>query len=137
MLFAGQEHLVVPAMWKAIAEIGGSELTRKVVRKVTRSLAEQYRARVDGRTPEERFVQMVHVMREEGALVDTEKDREGHLVMRKRSCPFISMFEESQTVCGLDQDLISAVVGAPVSRIAHRHKGDPCCAFRLHASNGK
>jgi predicted ArsR family transcriptional regulator len=76
-------------------------------------------------------------MNEEGSLVEIDRSSEGSLVLRKRSCQFISMFEESRAVCCVDQEMISSIVGAPVRQVACRHDGDPCCAFALDSVNGK
>ncbi len=136
-LFARHERLVVPAIWRAIEDVGGPELTRKVLRRVTKALAEHYRPQIDGKTPGDRLVQMAALLHEEGVVLEVEEDNEGHVLMRKRSCPFIGMFEEHRTVCCLDQDVTAAVVGAPVTRIECRHDGDPCCTFQVHLTNGK
>jgi predicted ArsR family transcriptional regulator len=137
LLFASNQRLVVPAIWQAITEIGGQKLLQDVVRRVTRQMAAHYRRRITGRTPAERLRQMTQLLNEEGHLVEVCEDDEGRLVLRKRSCPFISMFEEHRTVCGVDIDLISAVVEAPVRQTMCRHDGDPCCAFALTSVNGE
>ena len=42
LLFANNQQLVVPAIWKAINTIGGEKLTKQVLRSVGRSLAQHY-----------------------------------------------------------------------------------------------
>jgi predicted ArsR family transcriptional regulator len=137
LLFASNQRLVVPAIWKAIDELGGRDLVRKVLRRVTQQMVEHYRPRISGKSPPDRLRQMTQLLTEEGHLVEIAEDDEGTLVMRKRSCPFISMFEEMRAVCDVDLDLLSAVVGAPVERTACRHDGAPCCTFELAGSRGK
>jgi DeoR family transcriptional regulator, suf operon transcriptional repressor len=136
LLFASNQHLVVPAIWQAIDDVGGKELSRKILQRVARTLAEHYRRRISARSPAERLRQMTKIMVEEGHLVQVGQGKEGQLILRKRSCPFISMFENKRTVCGVDIDVISAVVEAPVRQVGCRHDGDPCCSFEL-ATNGK
>ncbi len=137
LLFASNQRLVVPAIWKAIDELGGRDLVRKVLRRVTQQMVEHYRPRVSGKSSPERLRQMTQLLTEEGHLVEIAEDDAGTLVMRKRSCPFISMFEEMRAVCDVDLDLMSAVVGAPVKRTACRHDGAPCCTFELAGPRGK
>ena len=79
---------------------------------------------------------MTALLCEEGVLVEFSQDN-GAVVMRKRSCPFISMLDEQRHVCCVDQEMITAVVGRPVRRIACRHDGDPCCEFELEKSGKK
>ncbi len=45
LLFADSQHLVVPAVWRAVEQIGGPELTKAILEKVSRTLADHYCAR--------------------------------------------------------------------------------------------
>jgi predicted ArsR family transcriptional regulator len=135
--FAGNQGLLVPALWQAIGEIGGDKLRRKVLRRVSRMMADHYRPRVTGDTPQDRLSQLAGLLREEGSLVEVEFDGNGQTVMRKRSCPFISMFEPTRAVCCVDQEMMSLLVGARVRRLASRHDGDPCCVFAIRSPRGK
>lgn len=137
LLFASNQRLVVPAIWQAIRDLGGNELARKVLKKTSHKLAEHYKKRITGKTPQERLQQMSRILQEEGGLVEITQNEKGHLVMHKRSCAFISMFEETRAVCGLDHEMMSEIVGAPVRRIACRHDGDPRCSFELLSSNSR
>jgi predicted ArsR family transcriptional regulator len=128
---------VVPAIWKAIDHVGGRELTRKILRRVTQSIVELYRSRITARTARERFRQFTELLRDEGNLVEICESDKTHLVLRKRSCGFINLFEESRTICTVDLDVMSTLVQAPVRRVECRHDGDPCCTFELCSSNGK
>lgn len=132
LLFANNQRLVVPAMWRAIHDIGGNGLTKKVLRRVSRAMADHYKHRISSETPEERLRELTGLLCEEGGLVEAV-DKDGQLVMRKRSCPFISMLDDKRSVCCVDQEMISQVVGRPVRRITCRHEGDPCCTFRIVA----
>jgi predicted ArsR family transcriptional regulator len=137
LLFANNQRLVVPAVWRAIDQVGGQELTQKVLAGVSADLAEYYGRRITGTTPEERLQQMRQLLEDEGGIVEVREDEEGQLIMRRRSCPFISMFEESRAVCRVDKQVLSLVVGAPVEQKASRHDGAPCCTFELLSANGK
>ena len=137
LLFASNQRLVVPALWKAIEVVGGKDLTERVLKRAGRILADHYKRRISGHTPQERLRQMTQLLREEGGLIEITQNEKGHLVMRKRSCAFISMFEETRAVCGLDQEMMSDIVGASVRRVTCRHDGDPCCSFELFSTNGR
>lgn len=137
LLFASNQRLVVPAIWKAIHEIGGPELSGKVLKRVAQSIVEHYRPRITGRTPKERLRQLTQVLNEEGHVVEVVRGSQGQVILRKRSCPFINMFEETRTICGVDLQLLSAVAEAPVCQTASRHDGAPCCSFEVAPPNGK
>ena len=69
-------------------------------------------------------------MEQEVRLVEVSGDGQ-QLLLRKRSCGFLSMFDQERTICRLDEDMISDVVGCPVHRVLCRHDGDACCSFEL------
>jgi predicted ArsR family transcriptional regulator len=129
-LFANHHHLVVPAIWRAIEEVGGEELTGDILRRVSRELANHYKRRITARDPRKRLRRFAELLREEGALVEVSMER-GRVVMRKRSCPFISMLDENRSVCCVDQAMTAEVVGRPIRRTSYRHEGAPCCTFEL------
>ena len=131
MLFAGNQRLVVPAIWQAIDQLGGEELTRKVLQRVSRTLADYYNSKITAKKPPDRLRQFIGQLAAEGGLVEAAKDNQGQVVLKKRSCPFVSMIDEKRSVCYIDLEMISAVVGRPVRQTACRHDGDPCCKFAI------
>jgi DeoR family transcriptional regulator, suf operon transcriptional repressor len=130
LLFANNQQMVVPAIWEALEQIGGESLTERVLRQLSLNLAKHYRERVTGNTPAERLRQLATVLTEEGGLVEVSSEN-GELVLRKRSCAFISMFEATGKICHVDECFLHELVGAPVRRTACRHQGDPCCTFEI------
>jgi DeoR family transcriptional regulator, suf operon transcriptional repressor len=131
LLFAGNQRLVVPAIWAAIHELGGEELSRKVLKRVSRTLADHYSAKITAKRPQDRLRQFIAHLTAEGGLLEVVEDDEGRLVLNKRSCPFISMVDNKRSVCFIDQEMISAVVGRPIRQMACRHDGAPCCKFEI------
>jgi len=137
LLFAGNQRLLVPAIWRALREIGGEQLIQKVLHNVSRQMAEHYGRQIAGRTPEERLRELTELLRREGDVVDVEDAPDGGWILRKRSCGFYSMFEETRSVCCVDEEMTARIVGAPVQKTACRHDGAPCCQFVLLSSNGR
>jgi predicted ArsR family transcriptional regulator len=137
LLCAQSQQFVVPAIWRAIDHVGGRELTKKVLKRVTHAIVDHYRGRVTGRSPRERLRQIAELWSEEGHLVEFREDEKGHILLRKRSCGFISMFEETRTICSVDLEVIAALVQAPVLRVECRHDDAPCCAFELGTAAGR
>ncbi len=130
LLFSSNQRLVVPAIWKAISDIGGDQLKCKVLKKVSRILADHYNGKVTAKKPEDRLRQLMSILIEEGGILEAAEEG-GKLVVYKRSCPFISMVDENRTICSVDLDMMSQVVGRPVLRTACRHDGDPCCKIEI------
>ena len=136
LLFARSQEQVVPAIWKAIDDVGGRTLTEKIVKRVTQSVARHYRPRVNGSTPQERLRQLADVWSAEGHVVELHEDDRGRMVLRKRSCAFVTMFEETRTICGVDSELLRVLVQGPIRRLQCRHDGAPCCTFELCRAAG-
>jgi len=131
LLFAGNQRLVVPAIRQAIRALGGEELNQKVLKRVSRALADHYNNQITAKKPRERLRKYIDLLMAEGALIEVVENGDGHLKLYKRTCPFISMIDQERTVCRIDQEMLRAVVGRPVRQTACRHDGDPCCAFEL------
>jgi DeoR family transcriptional regulator, suf operon transcriptional repressor len=131
LLFASNQWLLVPAIWQALRELGGEELTQKVLDRVSRALAEHYNAKITAKKPQERLRQYIDLLVAEGGLVEIANKDRNQLVVFKRSCPFISMVDEHHSVCWIDQHTLSAVVGRPIRQTACRHEGAPCCTFEI------
>ena len=130
LLFTSHERSLGPAIWKAIGAIGGEELTDKIRKHASRTLAEHYCRNIHSKDPEERLRALNGLLAEEGVLVEIEES-DGQATMHKRSCPFLGMFDENRNVCCMDQIIMTHVVGKPVERIFCRHDGDPCCVFKI------
>ncbi|MBN2474977.1 MAG: hypothetical protein JXB62_10245, partial [Pirellulales bacterium] len=110
--------------------IGGERLTKRVLRRVSRSLADHYKQRITAKRPENRLKQFTELLCSEGVLADTGQQK-GKVVLRKRSCPFIGMLDENHMICAVGLEMIAQIVGSRVRRTACRYEGDPCCVFEI------
>jgi len=130
VLFANSQRLVVPAVWQALRETGGEKLVKDVLRRVSLLLADHYNRRIRATEPKARLGELIDLLCQEGGLVEAVEEN-GQLVMYKRTCPFISMLDEKRSICSVDLEMMSSVVGRPVQRTACRHDGAPCCTFEI------
>ena len=131
LLFANNQQLVVPAIWKAVRRIGGTKLTKKILASVSRSLSEHYKAKITASDPRRRLEQYKAILEAEGGLVELIT-KDGQVTVTKRTCAFISMFEDERHVCALDLELMSAIAGCPVRQTTCRHDGGACCQFEIN-----
>lgn len=130
ILYAQKQCMVVPSIWIALEDIGGEELMRKVLKKTGKILAEQYNKKITAKKPEERLKQLSKLLNAEGGLTETVTSN-GHVVLHKRSCPFLRMADENFDICCVDHEMMTQVVGKPLRRTACRHQGSPCCSFEI------
>ncbi len=127
-LFPNSQHLVVPAIWSAVEEVGGAKLTRQVLRRIVRTLADHYKHKIKSKEPEQRLRELAKLLRKEGGLVEVVNEGK-QLVLRRRSCQFITMLDENRSVCTVDLQLLTQVIGRPIRRTACRLEGASCCTF--------
>jgi predicted ArsR family transcriptional regulator len=109
----------------------------RIIIEVSHSLAAHYRKQITAKRPETRLKQMMKLLQEEGVLLHVDETDDGGLVVHKRSCPFITMYEETGAVCCVDLQMMTEVVGAKVVQTACRHQGAPCCSFAIASTNGR
>jgi DeoR family transcriptional regulator, suf operon transcriptional repressor len=133
LLFPGNQQLMAPALWQAIFDVGGERLTKRILKRVTRTMTEHYRHRITAKKPVERLRQLLALFAAEGMLHELVQTQNGRWTIHKRSCPFICMIDDRHSVCRIDQQMMTAVVGHPVRRTACRHDGAPCCTFEIAA----
>jgi predicted ArsR family transcriptional regulator len=131
LVFPGNPHVVMPALWRAVFEVGGEELTRKVAKRLSRAIADYYNSRITVQKPQERLRQLLALFAADGELTDLAEEGDGRWTLYRRSCPFCGMADDRRNVCRVDQEMIGAVVGRPVRRTACRESGSPCCTFEL------
>ena len=130
-MFAGNQRWVVPVLWQAMRDVGGEGMVKKIRKRLSRAIADTYICRITANKPLERLRQLMGLLAAEGGIVEMGEDRDGQRTFRKRSCPFLRMSDDRQSICRIDQEMMSAVVGRPVRRTACRHEGAPCCTFEI------
>jgi predicted ArsR family transcriptional regulator len=138
LLFANNQQLVVPAIWKAVEEIGGKKLTQEILHSVSRQLARHYDEKITAKDSRKRLHQLRAILEDEGGMVDLAT-KDGQVTLTKRSCAYINMADEQRHVCRIDVEVMALIAGCPAEVIACRHDGDSCCQVRFdtRALNGK
>ena len=91
-------------------------------------MADYYRQKITAKKPQERLRQMIAVFADEGQLVDLVDNHDGQWSIHRRSCPFAGMADDQQSVCRIDQAMMSAIVGRHVRAKAACRRGAPVVA---------
>jgi DeoR family transcriptional regulator, suf operon transcriptional repressor len=131
LLFANDQQLVMSALWRAIFDVCGEDAAKKVIKRVSRAMADYYSQKITAKKPLERLRQLISLFANEGELIELAENHNGHWTLDRLSCPFAAMADTRQLVCRIDHEIISAVVGRHVRRVACRRNGDPCCTFEI------
>ena len=131
LLFANDQQVVMSALWRAIFDVCGEDAAKKILKRVTRAMTDYYSQKITAKKPQERLRQLVSLFVGEGELVDLVENHNGRWTIHRRSCPFANVADDHQSVCRIDQEMISAVVGRHVRQVACRRNGAPCCTFEI------
>lgn len=131
-LFSCHGQSLVPAILNAIRDVGGEDLFGKLTLHCAAEMARHYRARNLGKTEEQHVYQMAKVLRAEGHVADVDRGRNGVLVFRSRSCPFISAVDDTRFACRVGVLMMRKLFGCRVRQRASRLDGAPCCVFEIY-----
>ncbi len=131
LLFANDQQAVMSSLWRALFDVCGEDVAKKVLKRVSRAMSDYYSQKITAKKPLERLRQLISLFAEEGELIELVENHNGHWTLQRRSCPFASMADNRQVVCRIDQETMNTVVGRHVRRVACRRSGDPCCTFEI------
>lgn len=136
-LFEGYQDVVVPAMWRSLRRQLGDEAVEQIAQDVADEIADRFIRQMHARTPQGRIREFFDILERQGRLVEIN-EKKNAIEIRKYNCPFISMSDETGTLCYIDQLCMRQILGegepAPVKLISSRNEGNPCCTFRLDLS---
>lgn len=126
--FPKQYALLSRELLAALKRVHGPDGTRKVLEAMAESLAEALAPQVRGHTPAERLASAVALMNrlEYDARVD---ERDGEAGIAAFNCVFSDVAPEHREVCDFDVDLLSRLVGHPVSHRECMAAGAGLCRF--------
>lgn len=134
-LYPGNQNILVPAIWEAVRRIGGDNLLKEVHCITADIVAMKYLQSADNVTSGsvlERAVRLKEMLEKEGVHVQVEQMEDGKVLFRKCSCPFISMYDPSGSVCVIDTAFIARFTSCHVQQVKSRHlNGEICCEFLL------
>ena len=111
LVCASSQRLATPAIWRAIRDLGGEQFVAKVRKQVSRELAEFYNRKITGETPQERLRRLIEVLTAEGAVIEMVGDGQQRIVFNRRSCPFVYLLDKQRSVCAIDRQMLSAIIG--------------------------
>ena len=129
-LFEGNQGVVVPAIWKAVRRYCSPDVVMKICENVAQDIADQFNPRIAATDPKDRLRKFHEIISE--TRLSQLKDKGNEVSVSKMSCPFISMQDESGTICLIDQLTMSKIIGPSVRRTTCRHHGDgTCCTYTV------
>lgn len=116
------------ALWEEIRQIKDPEVRRGLLNRISRRLAATYASQVKGSTLDERMESLAELFRER--RIPFEVDRTSELpLLHATACPYPELAERDRSVCSMEKNLFSELLGENVRLSNCRLDGHNCCTF--------
>lgn len=134
-LFRNNQRTLAPLLMRSLLEVAGPETASRVLEHVSGQLAQHYLTRMDDSADRlSRARQLVDLLRQEGILVDVQVDGD-RLRIHERTCPFVDVANDQRTICTVERQMMTVVLGATVEATACRLDGCAGCTFEIRAES--
>jgi predicted ArsR family transcriptional regulator len=130
-LFPKRYDLIARLMMESLSHRLGAAETEREMRALGAGLAAKLKAKMSGRTLDERTRALAALMRELGYEASAGKD--GEPKIEALNCVYHELAQADQTICALDLSLIENLADAQVEHRACMARGDNACVFCLKA----
>jgi len=116
------------ALWKEIVAIQDPSVRRVLIQRVSERLAEGYADRVEGLSVEQRMEQLADLFRERRVPFNVERDAT-RVQLKAVSCPYPDLADRDRTICAMERQLLTRLLGTRLTQNECRLDGDACCSF--------
>jgi len=116
------------ALWEEIREIKDPEVRRGLLGRISGRLATLYAGQLHGSTLDERMESLAELFRQRQIPFDIERSHDLP-VLYARACPYPDLAERDRSVCAMEKNLFSELLGENVRLTNCRLDGHACCTF--------
>jgi len=116
------------ALWEEIREIKDPEVRRGLLGRISGRMAALYATQIRGSTLDERMESLAVLFRERQIPFDVDRSRDLP-VLHARACPYPELAERDRSVCAMEKNLFSELLGENVRLSNCRLDGHACCTF--------
>ena len=128
--------MLAQVLWREVSRIEDPAVRAGLMDRMRESMAEQYGGEVAGETPGERLAALSGRLKGLGLDVDVQTTEDGLLpVLQEHCCPYSDVAGDDPGICELEEQVFSAMVGAPVRLKQRCGSGGGCCEFELVVSD--
>lgn len=132
-LFPQDHGSFVNRLLEGVRETQGPEKVEQLFDELAQDWAEERRLRLEGRSLDEKVVEVAAIRTEEGALAECEKVEGGYLV-RQYNCPVPEVARKHPEMCRAELEYVSRLFGVETRRIEWLGKGDRACTYFVHGA---
>lgn len=120
--------MLAQVLWEEIREVADPEIRSGLLKRISRRLADVYRAEMRGETLPERMAELAALMARQDLPFDVDQSQELP-VLTALACPYPDIAEQDRGVCAMEKMMLSEVLGDDVRLSACRLDGASCCTF--------
>lgn len=132
-LFPKNYHVVTNRVLDSLASASGPEAMGKLADDIAESWADEKRARLAGKSFDERVAEVAAIRTEEGAWAEAQKTEDGYvLVQYNCPCPQVAS-RHSEITCAAELAYMRKLLGPGVERIQWSQRGARNCQYRIPA----
>ena len=114
-------------LWKEVRSVTDPDFKGGLLNRIAGSLADVYRGRIGGQTPEQRLTEIAAILAEREIACTVES---GPLpILTTYSCPYPDLAEHDHAVCAAERLMLEDLVGVAVHLTECRLDGASCCRF--------
>ena len=116
------------ALWDEMRAIRDPEVRRGLLARISGRMATLYAAQIRGSNLDERMQSLADLFRERQIQFDVERSHELP-VLHAHACPYPELAERDRSVCAMEKNLFSELLGENVRLSNCRLDGHSCCTF--------
>jgi DeoR family suf operon transcriptional repressor len=116
------------ALWDEMRAIRDPEVRRGLLARISGRMATLYAGQIRGSNLDERMQSLADLFRERQIPFDVERSHELP-VLHARACPYPELAERDRSVCAMEKNLFSELLGENVRLSNCRLDGHDCCTF--------
>jgi predicted ArsR family transcriptional regulator len=115
-------------LWQEIGALPEGELKRVMMERISKRLAEMYAGAVHGSTVEEKMESLAGLFEQRSIPLRVQSQDAGPM-LTVLACPYPDLAERDRSVCSMERNLFTEVLGADVHLDSCRLDGGNCCNF--------
>jgi predicted ArsR family transcriptional regulator len=116
------------ALWQEIRAIEDPEVRRGLLGRISKRMVTLYAGQIRGSTLDERMQSLADLFRERQIPLEVERGHELPM-LHAHACPYPDLAEQDRSVCSMERQLFSDLLGENVRLSSCRLDGHNCCTF--------
>jgi predicted ArsR family transcriptional regulator len=135
-LFPKTYDALATVLLEEVRSSQGNERLHDLLHKVAERMAAPYIDRIEGMPLSDRVQETVHIMEEQGCLVDLREVEGDDYYIDEFTCPFPKVAHQDRAVCALHVDFVRILTGSDTRLTQSLLRGERACSYRIRGNSG-